>query len=239
VGSALAFSFLAGALSTLSPCVLPLLPILVGGALQHHRLAPAAVACGLAVSFTAVGLLVASLGVAAGLDVGALHIAAAWLMAGFGAVLLSARLQAGFVRWVTPLTGGANSLLAQVSGDGLAGQFLLGMLLGAVWSPCTGPTLGAAVGMAAESGTVPKAAAIMAVFSVGAVAPLMALAYGSRRAMMARRHGMARLASWAKPIMGVALLGMGLLIASGLDKPVETRLTDSMPAWLIDLTTRF
>lgn len=235
----LVLAFLAGTLSTLSPCVLPLLPILLGGALQQHRLAPAALAGGLSLSFTVVGLAVATLGFAAGIDGGTVRTIAAVLMATFGLVLLSAPLQTTFAGVVAPLTGGANGLLGRVSGDGIGGQFVLGLLLGAVWSPCAGPTLGAALGMAAGSGTTGEAGAIMAVFGIGAATPMLVLAYGSRKALAARRDRMAGLAKAAKPVMGGVLLAMGLLIVSGLDKVVETRLTAAMPEWLVDVTTKF
>jgi len=235
----LAFGFLAGSLSTLSPCVLPLLPVLLGGALQQHRLAPAALAAGLAMSFTAVGLFVATLGFAVDIDGGAIRLVAAGLMVVFGAVLASERLQRTFVQFAGPLTGGANGVLGRMSGEGLGGQFLLGLLLGAVWSPCAGPTLGAAIGLAAQSGTAAQAAIIMILFSLGAAAPMLALAYGSRQALSQRRATLARLAQVAKPVMGMALLLIGLLIVSGFDKVVETGLTNTMPSWLVNLTTRF
>lgn len=235
----LAFGFLAGSLSTLSPCVLPLLPVLLGGALQQHRLAPVALATGLAVSFTAVGLFVATLGFAVDIDGGTIRSVAAGLMMIFGAILVSGRLQRLFARLAGPLTGGANGMLARVSGDGLAGQFLLGVLLGAVWSPCAGPTLGAAIGLAAQSGTAAQAAAVMVLFSLGATAPMLALAYGSRQALSQRRATLARLAELAKPVMGTVLLLVGLLIVSGLDKVIEAGLTNTMPSWLVNLTTRF
>lgn len=235
----LAFGFLAGSLSTLSPCVLPLLPVLLGGALQQHRLAPLALAGGLGLSFTAVGLFVASLGFAVDIDGGTIRFVAAGLMVAFGAILVSVQLQRLFAWIAGPLTGGANGLLARMSGDGLAGQFLLGLLLGAVWSPCAGPTLGAAIGLAAQSGTAAQAAAVMVFFSLGATAPMLALSYGSRQALSLRRVKLARLAELAKPVMGAMLLLVGLLILSGLDKMIETRLTDAMPSWLVNLTTRF
>jgi cytochrome c biogenesis protein CcdA len=218
---------------------LPLLPVLLGGALQQHRLAPLALAGGLALSFTAVGLFVATLGFAVDVDSGAIRFAAAGLMVVFGAVLASGRLQRLFARVAGPLTGGANGLLARMSGEGLAGQFLLGVLLGAVWSPCAGPTLGAAIGLAAQSGTAAQAAVVMVLFSLGATTPMLALAYGSRQALTQRRAKLARLAELAKPVMGAALLLVGLLIVSGLDKVIETRLTNTMPFWLVNLTTRF
>jgi len=64
----LGLAFLAGILSILSPCVLPLLPIVLGTAQAEHRLGPVALAAGLAVSFTAIGLFVATIGFAIGLD---------------------------------------------------------------------------------------------------------------------------------------------------------------------------
>ena len=231
--------YIAGMLSVLSPCVLPLLPILLGGALQQRRLAPVALAGGLAFSFTGVGLFIATLGFASGIDGGGVRLVAALIMAVFGAVMLSSRLQTGFARLTGALTGGADGVLSRLSGEGLAGQFLLGAVLGAVWSPCAGPTLGAAIGLAAQSGTVLRAALIMAAFSLGATTPMLVLAYGSRRAMLGRRDRMARFAKAAKPTMGAALLVMGLLIATGLDKALETRITGAMPPWLVDLTTRF
>jgi cytochrome c biogenesis protein CcdA len=235
----LAFGFVAGSLSTLSPCVLPLLPVLLGGALQQHRLAPLALAGGLAISFTAIGLFLATLGFAIGIDGDVIRIAAAILMAGFGVLMLSTRLYLAFVKATGPLTGGANGLLARISGDGLGGQFLLGLLLGAVWSPCAGPTLGAAIGLAAQSGSALQAAVIMTIFSLGATTPMLVLAYGSRSAVAGRRETLARITKLAKPVMGGLLLGMGVLIASGFDKVVETGLTAAMPSWLVDLTTRF
>lgn len=235
----LALSFLAGALSTLSPCVLPLLPIILGGALQQHRLAPLALGGGLALSFTAVGMGVATVGFAAGLDGASVHVAAGMLMAAFGAVLLLPRLQLAFASAAGAMTGGTGGLLARISGEGLGGQFVLGLVLGAAWSPCAGPTLGAAIGLAAGSGSTLEAAPVMALFGLGAVTPLLALAYGSRHALVSRRDLLARLARRGKPAMGAALLILGLLIVSGLDKTLEAGLTAASPAWLVDLTTRF
>jgi cytochrome c-type biogenesis protein len=239
MGANLAFGFAAGALSTLSPCVLPLLPVLLGGALQQHRLAPVSLAAGLAVSFTAIGLFVATLGFATGIDSDVVRTVAAVLMAVFGAILLSPRLSAGFARAAGSLSGGANGLLGRISGRGLAGQFLLGGLLGAVWSPCSGPTLGAAIGLAAQSGTFAQAAVILLMFSLGATTPILVLAYGSRSALAGRRASLASVARWAKPVMGGVLLLMGVLILTGLDKGLETALTAAMPDWLVALTTRF
>ncbi|MBI4966779.1 MAG: cytochrome c biogenesis protein CcdA [Rhodospirillales bacterium] len=238
VGS-LAFGYLAGGLSTLSPCVLPLLPLLLVGAFDEHRLGPLALAGGLAVSFTLLGLGLATVGLAVGLDSGPVRLAAALLMIAFGAILIAPRLQLAFAGWVAPLSGGANGMLERLTPKGLSGQFLLGLVLGAVWAPCTGPTLGAAVGLAAQGQTLIYAASVMAVFSLGAATPVLALAYGSRQAMRQRRDRLAQFAKKAKPTMGAMLLLIGVLVAAGWDKVLETQLVAIMPAWLVDLTTRF
>lgn len=239
MGAGLALSFLAGTLSTLSPCVLPLLPILLGGAMQQHRLAPAALAGGLAMSFTAVGMFVATLGFALGIDGTAVKSIAAVLMGLFGIMLLVRPLQERFAILASRLSAKFNGAVGGISGAGLGGQFLLGLLLGAAWSPCAGPTLGAAVGMAAQGGSLAAASATMAVFSLGAMAPLLVLAYGSRTALAARRDSMAGLARLAKPALGGILIVMSALILSGLDRAIETTLTTAMPSWLVSLTTRF
>ena len=239
MSGSIAFSFLAGLLSILSPCVLPLLPILLSGALQQHRLAPVALTLGLVTSFTLLGLVVATLGFASGIESATIRGVAAGVRLSLGLVMLSTTLQMHFTQMGASVSTRFNSFASRISGNGLAGQFLLGTILGAAWSPCAGPTLGAAIGMAAQSGTMLEASGIMASFSVGAAIPMLVIAYGSRQAMTSRRNQMARLASWAKPVMGGALLTMGLLIVTGFDKSVETQLTNTMPSWLVDLTTSF
>lgn len=231
-------SYLAGVLSTLSPCVLPMLPILLISALQQHRLGPLALASGLAVSFTVVGVFLASLGFAIGIDGSSLRIGAAVLMVVFGAVLLSSRLQAVSARVMAPLAGRGNALLERLSPAGRGGQFVLGILLGIVWSPCTGPTLGAAVGLAAQTSTMLQAATVMLLFSAGAASPVLALAYGSRQVALTRRDRLARLARTGKPLMGSVMVAVGLLVVTGIDKVAETALTIAMPFWLVELTTR-
>src|SRR5919106_4027529 len=98
----LALGFIAGALSTLSPCVLPLLPVLIASALQQHSLGPLALAGGLSASFAGMGIFTASLSLGIGLDAGVLRFAGAILMLGLGVVLLVPVLQEEFGRAAGP-----------------------------------------------------------------------------------------------------------------------------------------
>ena len=231
---ACALSFTAGALTVLSPCVLPLALIAMTSALQRHRFGPVALAAGLAVSSTVLGLLFAMLGFAIDRDV--VRLAAAVILVVLGLVLVSLRAQGAFARLLAPITEGAGRLLARTPRGGVVGQFLVGALLGAIWSPCAGPTLAAAITLAAQRASVPSAAAVIATFSLGAAVPLVALAYASRETLGRRAESIARI---ARPLTGVALVVVGVLTLSGGDRVIETRLVDVMPGWLMDLTTRF
>ena len=236
---ALGLAFLAGVLTALSPCVLPLLPIVLGAAASQHRLGPLALAGGLALSFTAIGLFVATIGFAAGLDTGFFRTVSAVLLIGVGLVLLVPRLQEQFALAAAPVSNWAGGYADNFTPSGLAGQFGLGLLLGAVWSPCVGPTLGAASVLAAKGENLPQVALTMLAFGIGAALPLLLLGILSREALMRWRSRMIEGGKAGKTALGVILVAVGLLVATGLDKRLEAILVEASPDWLTLLTTQF
>jgi len=235
----LGLALLAGLLSVLSPCVLPILPLVLGTAASAHRLGPLALAVGLALSFTVIGLFVATIGFAAGLDSGVFRTISAVLLIGVGLVLLVPKLQEQFALAAAPVSNWAGSYTDNFTPGGLAGQFGLGLLLGAVWSPCVGPTLGAASVLAAKGEDLGQVALTMLAFGIGAALPLMLLGFLSREAMMRWRGWMMETGKVGKTLLGLLLVAVGLLVATNLDKRLETVLVDASPAWLTNLTTRF
>ena len=237
--TAYGLSALAGVLSTLSPCVLPLVPILMGSALSAHRLGPAALAGGIALSFTAVGIAIARLGAAIGLDGDVVRPFGAVLLLAIGVVLMSEALQQRFATLMGRVTGGGHLLLSRVTLDGVAGQFVLGLVLGIVWTPCVGPTLGAAVTLASQRSNLAGAAVQMAVFGLGASVPMLLIGSASQAAL-GRSKGLLRVASRrGKQFLGVVLVGLGALIITHADRGVEAWLVGASPDWLTALTTRF
>jgi cytochrome c-type biogenesis protein len=235
----IALALLAGLLTTLSPCVLPLVPIVIGTALAEHRLGPVALAAGLALSFVAVGLFVATVGFALGLNADLFRSVAAALLILAGGVLLLPRLQLQLATAVGPIGTWAQAHAGAIVTRGLGGQFAVGLMLGAVWSPCVGPTLGAASVLAARGENLAVVALTMAAFGIGAALPLLALGAMSREAMTRWRGRLLAAGSGGKALMGVVLVATGTLILAGLDKRIEAILVDALPAWLIELTTRF
>lgn len=235
----IAFAFIAGLLSTLSPCVLPLLPIILGAAVSEHRLAPLAMGFGLALSFVAIGMFVATIGFAVGLDTQVFRIVAALLLMAIGIILLVPRLQMQMAGIAAPMSGWAQSSFGGFDRSGLAGQFALGLLLGAVWSPCVGPTLGAASVLAAQGENLGQVALVMTAFGLGAGVPLVALGFLSRETMLKLRGRLAQAGSRGKVLLGVLLIATGFFIVSSLDKRLEAQLVAWSPDWLTQLTTRF
>ena len=230
------WAYLAGTLTLINPCVLPLLPVVIAAAFQGSRLGPLMLAIGLTLSFTVIGVGVTAFGHLAGIDDISINRLAAVLMVLFGVVLLVPRAQALLARAASPLASRANVGIDRVQGAGAAGQLAVGVLLGAVWSPCVGPTLGGAIALAASGENLGQVGITMLAFGIGVSTVLMALAYGSREILNARRERLMSWMPWAKPAMGVTLLVVGVAVFFHLDRMIESRLLDLMPYWLIDLS---
>ena len=230
------WAYVAGLLTLINPCVLPLLPIVIAAAFQNSRLGPLALAAGLTLSFTVLGVSVTAFGHLLSVEADVVNRTAAVAMMAFGIVLLVPRAQTMLATLVSPLASRANSRLDDRERAGIAGQFGVGVLLGAVWSPCVGPTLGGAIGLAASGEGLGQAAITMLTFGAGVSTVLMALAYGSRQAVNARREKLAVWMPWAKPVMGATLLVVGIAILFHFDRMIEGWLLDAMPVWLQDLS---
>jgi cytochrome c-type biogenesis protein len=232
-------ALLAGTLSTLSPCVLPLIPVLVATAVSAHRWGALVLGLGLAVSFTVVGLFIATVGASLGLDPDTFRTVGAIILVIFGLVLLVPRLQGTFAWATSRVSASGSSVLARIRGDGIVGQFLVGSVLGVVWSPCVGPTLGAATTLASQGRDMVHIALLMLIFGLGAAAPLVLLGSLSRTRMIAIRGRLLSAGQYGKQVFGVVMIGIGVLIATGTDKALETWILDRSPQWLTDLTTHF
>ena len=232
----LPLAFLAGVFSILSPCVLPLTPVVLGAAVAEHRLGPVALAAGLATSFTAIGLFVATIGYSIGLDGDVFRMIGAVVLAGFGVLLMLPKLQAQLAAAAGPLSNWTQQRFGGRPATGLRGQFGVGLLLGAVWGPCVGPTLGAATMLAAQGRDLGSVALTMLVFGLGSALPFLILGTLTREALMRWRNRLMSAGKGGKMLLGGALTVMGLLILFGLDRKLETWVVPLMPQFLVDLS---
>ena len=229
--------FAAGGLSVLSPCVLPLLPILIGTAASAHRRGPLALAAGLTLSFAVIGVLIASAGARLGLDQTVFRNIAALMLLGFGVLLLSTGLQERFAVAASGASSIGQGMLSRLTLDGLPGQFVLGLLLGVVWSPCVGPTLGATITLASQGRQLGQVMLMMALFGLGAGLPLVILGSLSREAMLRMRGKLLTAGQHGKKVLGVVMLLLAIFILTGLDKRFENWILDVAPPWLTQIGT--
>lgn len=235
----LLFAFAAGLLTLLNPCVLPVLPVALASSLAGHKYGPVALAAGMAVSFSVLGVAIASLGPAIGLTADRVSQIGALVMIGFGIVLLVPRLNEQFAFATGGMANRANSSLDRLGNDGMWPQFAGGALLGAVWVPCIGPTIGGAISLASQGQSLGWAGLIMFAFSLGVSTIILGLAYGAREAIRTRQASLRAMAEYAKPVMGTVFIVIGLLIFFHILPAFEAWLLDQMPVWLQDLSTIF
>ena len=237
-----ALAYVAGVLSTLSPCVLPLLPILVASALAEHRHGPWMLAIGLTLSFASVGLFVATIGLAIGLDGQVLRMAAASGLVVFGMLLLWRRLQPRFEHLTSTLESAgdlASTRLRALHVGSWPGQMLIGILLGLIWTPCVGPTLGAATMLAVHRTQLGGVALVLLVFGLGASSPLVLLGRLSAPTLQRWRQRLISAGGNGRQLLGVLMVTLGALVIGGWDKKAEALLLRVLPGWLGELATRY
>ncbi len=224
----LGLSLAAGSLTTLSPCVLPLLPLVVGGAMQRSRLAPLAMGLGMTTSFAAIGMLLGALGPALGIDGDSVRTAGAAMLIAFALVMLVPALGARFSAWMLPIANTANTASTRLNGGSMFSALLLGGVLGLVWSPCSGPLLGSALTLVASEGGVARGGVVL-----GAAIPLVAVAYASRSGFVRARDWVMARIEHVRHAFALLLAAMGVAILTGADKWVEARVLEWLPdAWV-------
>jgi cytochrome c biogenesis protein CcdA len=190
-------------------------------------------------SFTGVGLLVATLGASAGLDGDSVRFVGAVLLLLVGLSLIVPAFQHWAERLAAPLVAWAGARQVGLERFGLAGQAAIGALLGLVWSPCVGPTLGAATVIAAQGRDLGQVAAVMAAFGLGIGSVLLALAFATRGFLSRWRGRLMRAGDRGKRLLGALVVLVGVLILTGGDHVVEAAVLAATPPWLTDFTTSF
>lgn len=229
-------AYAAGLLTLINPCVLPVLPVVLAGALQADRSGPLVLALGMSLSFVVLGVVVTAFGYSIGLTPERVAQAGALLMLAFGLIMLIPAAQRRFALATSGIASGADGALSSVDHSSLRGQFLGGLLLGAVWSPCVGPTLGSAIALASQGEGLGQATWIMIGFALGVSTLILGIGYGARGLLQRNRATMMKVATAAPKIMGVVFVLVGLALLFKLHHMAEAWLLGIMPLWLLDLS---
>ena len=232
-------SFLAGSLTTLSPCVLPILPIIVGSSLSKNKFGPIFLAIGMIFSFTLLGIIVATIGNSIGLSSSVIRTLSAVIFIISSLVFINSKADLLFKKITTPLAERMNGKAGDSENTGLLGMVFMGALLGGIWAPCSGPTLGLAMGLALQEGSRLLATSYFFVFGIGASIPLLLIAYGLKNILNKNRGNLLAFGQKSKKIMGFGLLLVGISVLFGLDKSLETLILNTLPESFIDFLTQF
>ncbi len=217
----LAIGFVAGVVTALSPCVLPVLPIVLAGGATGRR--PLAIVAGIVVSFTVFTLFAAWLLDLLGLPDDLLRNVAIGLLFVVALSLLVPQVAEWLAR---PL-----QFLTRRSGGDLGGGFLLGASLGLVFVPCAGPVLAAVTVIAARRDIGLDSVLLTLAYAVGAAVPMLAIAFAGARAARAFR---AR-ADTVRRVSGVLVAAAAVAIALGADRNLQT----AIPGYTESLQERF
>jgi cytochrome c-type biogenesis protein len=208
--STVALTFAAGLASVASPCVLPVVPVIVAGTADDHRSRPALVVAGIAASFVAMGVVTSLFGAWVGPALPWLEKAVGVLVVAFGLLLL---LDVNVFKRL--------SVLQRVGSPG-AGRWsglLLGLGLGLVWIPCVGPMLSSVLATVAAKGSLAVGVVLLLVYSLGFAVPMLAVGYGSQALRQKIRAIAAHPVAirWASGLLlvafGAVVLRKGMLFA--------------------------
>jgi cytochrome c-type biogenesis protein len=230
------FAYLAGLLTLINPCVLPVLPIVLVGALNANKAGPLALAAGMSVSFVVFGVLVTAFGAGIGLTQDRLAQIGAVMMILFGLILVVPMFAQRFELATAGIAAGADTKMSKLDSGSLTGQFLGGLLLGTVWSPCIGPTLGGAIALASQGENLAYVTLIMCAFALGVSTLIIGLGLGAREAIRRRAQALHSLAERSKPIIGATFILVGTMLFFQVHHVIEGWLLDVMPIWLQDIS---
>jgi len=226
-------AYIAGVLGIVSPCVWPLVPIVMTSAAGKGRTGPIFLAFGLSSAFAIAGSVLTYLLINAGLNPDAFREVAAVLLVAIGLILIIKPASDWIGLQLSLLSSKLN--IGSPEAHSASGQFVVGMLLGLVWLPCVGPTLGAAIALAAVGKNMLMAFFTMLAFGLGTASALLVAAFLSGQLLRIWRPQLMANVGKAKIMLGVLLLLLGMLVLTEFDKALETYSLEYLPDWSLSL----
>lgn len=224
----LVFAFVAGVLTILAPCALPVIPLALGAGSTGGRRRLTGLVLGFGITFVGATVLLAAALTALGLTTNGLRIVSVIVLVGAGLSLAVPRVEALFERRLGPLSGIGVRVAGDQRNSGFGGGLVLGAAIGLLWAPCVGPIMAGVIAVAAVHGPSLETLAIATAYVAGAAVPIAAIAGWGRRASEAMRTLSYRVR--LRRGFGVAMLVTALLVGTGLDRGLQVAVADVLPA---------
>ncbi len=231
----IAFAFLAGVVTILSPCILPVLPIILSSTIDGHAVhksRPWGVVAGFVASFTFFTLFLTSIVRLSGIPADSLRLVSVFVIAGFGVSLLIPKFQLYFEFIFSKLAG----FVPQTRGrTGFAGGLLVGLSLGLLWTPCVGPILASVISLAITGTVTINALFITLAYSIGTGVPMFLIMYAGQSALKKVPWLIASTPRIQKAF-GVVMIATAIGILAQADRKFQSYILDTFPQYGIGLT---
>ncbi len=225
------FAFLAGIVTVLSPCILPVLPIVLSGSVGEGKRRPLGVVTGFVLSFTFFTLFLSSIVQATGISAGALRSFSVVVIIGFGLSLVIPQVQAVLERFFTFFS----RFSPRGSHEGFSGGVFVGLSLGLIWTPCVGPILASVISLAITGSVSGSAAIITLAYAIGTALPMLAIARGGRQ-LLNKAPFLVQNTGTIQKAFGVLMIVTGLAIHFNVDRQFQTWILDRFPNYGTGLT---
>ncbi|TMO57162.1 cytochrome c biogenesis CcdA family protein [Pseudoalteromonas phenolica] len=226
----LPLALMAGVLSILSPCVWPLVPIVMASSSNNGKKGQFALALGLSVAFALAGGVLTFILFSLGLSPEVLRWFGAAMLVLMGVSLLIPKVANWLSLVLTKLT--PEQQTHQSEQDGVFSQFMIGMMLGLVWLPCVGPTLGTAIALASLGQDILMASSVLFLFGLGTASALIITSIISSSVLQKLRPNVFSNVEKLKKLLGLLLLILALMVITGFDKTLETIALNYLPSWV-------
>lgn len=228
-------ALLAGLVTIGGPCILPLLPIILGTSTTgRHPLRPLAIVLGFVITFSGFALIFSIFGSFLGLTPNTWRYVSAVVIALFGLIMLFPKVQAALFAKLEPAIARVLPKTSLASND-LGSGFILGMTLGAVWTPCAGPVLGSILTLVAAKQQLAQAGALLVAFSIGAGIPMLAIAYGGQFAVQ-RVRTLNTYTTMIQRVFGLLIILVAIGLVTGIDTSFQAWLLEHYPGLFFGLT---
>ena len=237
----LAFAFVSGVITILSPCILPVLPIVLSGSVGRGRARPFGVVAGFVVTFTTFTLALTAIVHALGLPADTLRYVAVALLVLLGLVMLVPKLHTGFERLTSRVSGRFSMGRGRSGGPGGEGRtgfwsgVPVGFSLGVVWTPCVGPIMASVIGLALTRSVDSGAVLITLAYTLGTSLPMLAVMLGGRT-LFNRVSGLTRNMAKIQMGFGIVMIVLGVAIGFGWDRQFQNAVLRAFPGYGTGLT---
>lgn len=226
------FAFLAGIVTILSPCILPILPVVLVGSVGGGKSRPLGVITGFMLGFTFFTLILANLVNTIGIPVDSIRNISVIIVFFFGVSLLIPQLQILLERFFSNFS---KNLSFKRTGNGFWSGIIIGLSLGFIWLPCVGPILASIITLALTGSVTGTVFLITLAYSLGTAIPLLAITYGGRQLLQKAPWLLAK-SSLIQKLFGVFMMLTAIGIFFNLDRRFQAFILDSFPEYSTTIT---